>query len=68
LARLSKKIKSVVTLTDSLEQLSEINKSVDELIEMNVPYGEKSKNYEKLTSYLSQANQIHSKISKSLGK
>jgi hypothetical protein len=68
LAKLSKKINSVVTLTDSLEQLSEISKSVDELIEMNVPYGEKTKNYEKLTTYLSQANLIHSKISKSLGK
>lgn len=68
LAKLSKKIKSIVTLTDSLEQLSEISKSVDELIEMNVPYGEKTKNYEKLTSYLSQANLIHSKIAKSLGK
>jgi hypothetical protein len=68
LARLSRKIKSVVALTDSLEQLSEISKSVDELIEMNVPYGEKTKNYERLTSYLSHANQIHSKISKSLGK
>lgn len=68
LAKLSGKINSVVTLTDSLEQLSEINKSVDELIGMNVPYGEKAKNYEKLTSYLNQANLIHSKISKSLGK
>lgn len=68
LAKLSKKINSVVTLTDSLEQLSEISKSVDELIDMNVPYGEKAKNYEKLTSYLSQANLIHSKIAKSLGK
>lgn len=68
LARLSKKINSVVTLTDSLEQLSEISRSVDELIDMNVPYGEKGKNYEKLTTYLSQANQIHSKISKSLGR
>ena len=68
LAKLSKKINSVVTLTDSLEQLSEISKSVDELIEMNVPYGEKTKNYEKLTNYLSQANIIHSKIAKSLGK
>lgn len=68
LARVSKKVNSVVTLTDSLEQLSEISKSVDELIEMNVPYGEKVQNYEKLTSYLNQANIIHSKISKSLGK
>ena len=68
LSRLSKKVKSVVTLSDSLEQLSEISRSVDELIDMNVPYGEKVQNYEKLTEYLSQANMIHSKISKSLGK
>lgn len=68
LSRVSKKVKSVVTLSDSLEQLSEISRSVDELIDMNVPYGEKVQNYEKLTEYLSQANIIHSKISKSLGK
>lgn len=68
LAKISKKIKSVVTLSDSLEQLSEISKSVDELIEMNVPYGEKVQNYEKLTSYLSQANVIHSKITKTISK
>ncbi|MBQ8458798.1 hypothetical protein IJ541_01700 [bacterium] len=68
LARISKKINSVVTLSDSLEQLSEISKSVDELIAMNVPYGEKVQNYEKLTSYLSQANVIHSKIARSIGK
>ncbi len=68
LARVSKKVNSVVTLTDSLEQLSEISKSVDELIDINVPYGEKVQNYEKLTEYLNQANIIHSKITKSLGK
>lgn len=68
LSRVSKKVKSVVTLSDSLEQLSEISRSVDELIDMNVPYGEKVQNYEKLTEYLSQANMIHSKISKSFGK
>lgn len=68
LSRVSRKVKSVVTLSDSLEQLSEISKSVDELIDMNVPYGEKVQNYEKLTEYLSRANMIHSKISKSLGK
>jgi len=68
LARISKKINSVVTLTDSLEQLSEISKSVDELVGMNVPYGEKVQNYEKLTEYLNKANIIHAKISKSMGK
>jgi len=68
LAKISKKVNSVVTLSDSLEQLSEISRSVDELIDMNVPYGEKVQNYEKLTEYLNQANMIHSKISKSIGK
>lgn len=68
MARISKKVNSVVTLSDSLDKLSEISKSVDELIDMNVPYGEKKQNYEKLTEYLNQANAIHSKISKSLGK
>lgn len=68
LARVSKKVNSVVTLSDSLEQLSQISKSVDELVDMNVPYGEKIQNYEKLTEYLNQANMIHSKISKSMGK
>ena len=66
LAKISKKVNSVVTLSDSLEQLSNISKSVDELMDMNIPYGEKSKNYEKLTQYLSKANVIHSKISKTL--
>ena len=68
LAKVSKKINSIVTLNDSLEQLSDISKSVDELIDLNVPYGEKIQNYEKLTEYLSRANTIHSKISKSLRK
>ncbi|MBO6181483.1 hypothetical protein J6O86_07345 [bacterium] len=66
LAKISKKVNSVVTLSDSLEQLSKISKSVDELMDMNIPYGEKGQNYDKLTKYLSKANAIHSKISKSL--
>ena len=68
LSKISKKIHSVVALSDSLEQLSDISKSVDELIDMNVPYGEKIQNYEKLTEYLNRANTIHSKISKTLRK
>ncbi len=68
LAKISKKIHSIVTLNDSLEQLSDISKSVDELIDLNVPYGEKIQNYEKLTEYLNRANKIHSNISRSLGR
>ena len=68
LAKISKKVNSVVALSDSLEQLSNISKSVDELIDMNIPYGERVQNYEKLTQYLSKANSIHSKISQSLRK
>jgi len=68
LAKVSKKVNSVVALSDSLEQLSNISKSVDELVDMNIPYGEKVQSYEKLTQYLSKANAIHSQISKSFRK
>ena len=68
LAKVSKKINSIVALSDSLEQLSNISKNVDELIDMNTPYGEKIQNYEKLTEYLNKANKIHSNISKSIGR
>lgn len=68
LAKVSKKVGSVIALSDSLEQLSDISRSVDELIDLNIPYGEKGQSYEKLTQYLSKANAIHSKISKSLRK
>jgi hypothetical protein len=68
LAKVSKKVNSVIALSDSLEQLSDISKSVDELIDMNIPYGERGQNYEKLTQYLNKANSIHTKISKSFRK
>lgn len=68
LAKVSKKFNSIVFLGDSLEKLSAINKSVDALIEMKVPYGERNDNYEKLTQYIYQANQLHSQIAKTLGK
>lgn len=68
LAKVSKKVRSVVTLSDSLEQLSEISRNIDELTDLNIPYGERVQNYEKLTEYLNKANVIHSKISKSMRK
>ena len=68
LSKISPNIKSVVVLSDSLDKLSEINESIDELLNMDVPYGEKTRNYETLTNYLNKANVIHSKITKTLGK
>lgn len=62
LAKISKKFNQNLTMKDALEKLSSINLSVDELVNMQVPYGETLTRYEKLTAYLNKANVIHSKI------
>lgn len=66
LAKVSKKVNSLVQLSDSLEALQDLNSNVDDLIRIKAPYGETIKNYERLTEYLSKANKIHSKISKTM--
>lgn len=66
LSKFSKRFNSIAFLGDSLETLSAINRNVDALLEMNVPYGESKQNYEKLAQYLSKANKIHSQISKTM--
>ncbi|OLA78304.1 MAG: hypothetical protein BHW55_01995 [Candidatus Melainabacteria bacterium 35_41] len=66
IARMSKKVKSIMDLGDSLDTLTSINENVDELIAMKVPYGETKANYEKLTNYLYRANRIHSQINKKM--
>lgn len=66
IARMSKKVKSILDLSDSLDTLTSINENVDELIAMKVPYGETKANYEKLTNYLYRANRIHAQINKKM--
>ena len=66
IARMSRKVKSILDLSDSLDTLTSINENVDELIAMKVPYGETKANYEKLTNYLYRANRIHSKKKKKM--
>lgn len=66
LAKISKKFNYSQNMKDALDKLSNINLSVDELINMQVPYGETSKRYEKLTAYLNKANVIHSQISRNI--
>ena len=62
LAKISKKIDCSQKMREALDSLSDINMSVDELIQMQAPYGETINRYEKLTAYLNKANLLHSKI------
>lgn len=64
--KISKKFNYSQDMKEALGNLSNINSSVDELINMQVPYGETIERYQKLTAYLNKANVIHSQISRNL--
>lgn len=66
LARFSKKFDYTQVMKEALDNLSGISASVDELINMKIPYGETVTRYEKLTAYLNRANAIHSRISRNM--
>lgn len=66
LAKISPRISLNQSMRDALENLCNINLGVDELINMQIPYGETSKRYEKLTAYLNKANTIHSRIARNM--
>ena len=51
-------------IKSSLDKLENINKSVDELMSMKIPYGESNYRYDILSKYISKANSIQSEISK----
>lgn len=64
LSRMPKQFASVVELKKSLSKLENLNKSVDELISMNIPYGENINKYEQLSKYIIKANSIQSEITR----
>lgn len=66
LAKISKKFGYNQAIKEALDNLYNINCGVDELIKMQIPYGETDERYEKLTAYLNKANTIHSQISKNM--
>lgn len=68
LAKLSRKFDYNQTISEALDNLFNINLSVDELINMRAPYGESISRYEKLTAYLNKANILHSQINKNINK
>lgn len=62
--KLPKRFSSILELKKSLHKLENINRSVDELISMNIPYGENIDKYEQLSKYIIKANSIQNEISR----
>lgn len=58
----------IFELRKSLAKLENINKSVDELMRLNIPYGENINKYEQLSRYIIKANSIQSEISNYIKK
>lgn len=66
LPKISKRLNCRQSMKEALNNLFNINSSVDELIKLQVPYGETITRYEKLTAYLNKANVIHAQIARNL--
>lgn len=63
ISKLPKRIASILKIKKSLNLLENINKSVDELVTMTIPYGENIDKYQQLSKYIIKANAIQSEIS-----
>lgn len=67
LSKISKSFNNNQDVKTALAKLTTLNKNVDELINMQTPYGEADEWYDKLSDYLNTANVIHFQISKTVG-
>ncbi|MBR1680825.1 hypothetical protein IJ707_03435 [bacterium] len=67
-AVLSKRLNFTFNLKESLSKLADINRSVDELISLRIPFGGLTGRYEKLTNYINKANDIHAQIAKNVNE
>ncbi len=66
LAKMPKQFTSIIELKKSLTKLENLNRSVDELMSLNIPYGENVNKYEQLSKYIIKANAIQAEISRSM--
>ena len=64
ISKLPGKFSSFLVVKNSLNQLESINKSVDDLMKYQHPYGEAGEKYEQLSRYIAKANSIQSEIYK----
>lgn len=67
LSKISKNFNHNQDVKMALAKLKTLNKNVDELINMQTPYGEADEWYDKLSDYLNTANVINFQISKTVG-
>ncbi len=61
-----KPLARAMAVRDTIWKLNKINKSVDELVKMKVPFGEQEEKYETLVNHLQRAGALHSQIMKEL--
>lgn len=64
LAKMPKRFSSILELKKTLNKLENINRSVNELMTMNMPYGENIDKYDQLSKYIIRANSIQGEISR----
>ena len=64
ISKMPKRISSILELKKTLSKLENINKSVNDLMTMNMPYGENFNKYDQLSKYIIKANSIQSEISR----
>lgn len=65
---ISRRLHFTFNLKESLSKLSDINRSVDELISLRIPFGGLAGRYEKLTGYINKANDIHAQIARNVNE
>jgi len=63
-----KPIMRAILVRDTINRLNKINKSVDELVNMKVPFGEQEEKYNALINHLSRATALHAQIRKEIKK
>ncbi len=61
-----KPLARALAVRETIWKLNKINKSVDELVKMKVPFGEQEEKYETLVNHLHRAGALHSQILKEL--
>ena len=64
LARQFKPVMNFFKVKETLNRLDKINKSVDELVNMQVPFGEGEQRYQALANHLTRATYLQNKIEK----